>query len=285
MRKLLVVVALVVTSGAIGCGNKKDSGAAEKTVEPPVEKVVITTAQIDAVKAQQSRLDELGLLLDKVDAVATPVEIANQFRQLEEWKGLVGKFDQLKMVDTLVGELDNAVKTLRTFRAGLDQAEARLGNLAAELETWMKESGTGQKLADVRVKVSAEVRAALEPLAQQTGDVIANALQPLMAKLDQVEGLMEVGCGGLKISGGSEAAKKQCDSAKVAFAAGKTYLASLKDRPVQLFNEVSNGIETALVALYDEATKQAIDAAQAQVNELLKLPTAEALPAGSGSAK
>ncbi len=285
MRKLLVVVALVVTSGAVGCGNKKDSGSAEKTVEPPVEKVVITTAQIDAVKAQQSRLDELGLLLDKVDAVATPVEIANQFRQLAEWKGLVGTFDQLKMVDTLVGELDNAVKTLRTFRAGLDQAEARLGNLAAELETWMKDSGTGQKLADVRVKVSAEVRAALEPLAQQTGDVIANALQPLMAKLDQVEGLMEVGCGGLKISGGSEAAKKQCDSAKVAFAAGKTYLASLKDRPVQLFNEVSNGIETALVALYDEATKQAIDAAQAQVNDLLKLPTAEALPAGSGSAK
>lgn len=96
---------------------------------------------------------------------------------------------------------------------------------------------------------------------------------------------MEVGCGGLKISGGSEAAKKQCDSAKVAFAAGKTYLASLKDRPVQLFNEVSTAIETALVNLYDEATKQAIDAAQAQVNELLKLPTAEALPAGSGSAK
>lgn len=283
MRKLLVVVALV--SGAIGCGNKKDSGAAEKTVEPPVEKVEITTAQIDAVKAQQSRLDELGLLLDKVDAIATPVEIANQFRQLEEWKGLVGKFDQLKMVDTLVGELDNAVKTLRTFRAGLDQAEARLGNLAAELDKWMKESGTGAKLADVRAKVSADVRAALEPLAQQTGDVIANALQPLMAKLDQVEGLMEVGCGGLKISGGSEAAKKQCDSAKVAFAAGKTYLASLKDRPVQLFNEVSTAIETALVNLYDEATKQAIDAAQAQVNELLKLPTAEALPAGSGSAK
>ncbi len=283
MRKLLVVVALV--SGAIGCGNKKDSGAAEKTVEPPVEKVEITTAQIDAVKAQQSRLDELGLLLDKVDAIATPVEIANQFRQLEEWKGLVGKFDQLKTVDTLVGEMDNAVKTLRTFRAGLDQAEARLGNLAAELDKWMKESGTGAKLADVRAKVSADVRAALEPLAQQTGDVIANALQPLMAKLDQVEGLMEVGCGGLKISGGSEAAKKQCDSAKVAFAAGKTYLASLKDRPVQLFNEVSTAIETALVNLYDEATKQAIDAAQAQVNELLKLPTAEALPAGSGSAK
>ena len=283
MRKLLVVVALV--SGAIGCGNKKDSGAAEKTVEPPVEKVEITTAQIDAVKAQQSRLDELGLLLDKVDAIATPVEIANQFRQLEEWKGLVGKFDQLKTVDTLVGEMDNAVKTLRTFRAGLDQAEARLGNLAAELDKWMKESGTGAKLADVRAKVSADVRAALEPLAQQTGDVIANALQPLMTKLDQVEGLMEVGCGGLKISGGSEAAKKQCDSAKVAFAAGKTYLASLKDRPVQLFNEVSTAIETALVNLYDEATKQAIDAAQAQVNELLKLPTAEALPAGSGSAK
>lgn len=280
MRKLLVVVALV--SGAIGCGNKKDSGAAEKTVEPPVEKVEITTAQIDAVKAQQSRLDELGLLLDKVDAIATPVEIANQFRQLEEWKGLVGKFDQLKTVDTLVGEMDNAVKTLRTFRAGLDQAEARLGNLAAELDKWMKESGTGAKLADVRAKVSADVRAALEPLAQQTGDVIANALQPLMAKLDQVEGLMEVGCGGLKISGGSEAAKKQCDSAKVAFAAGKTYLASLKDRPVQLFNEVSTAIETALVNLYDEATKQAIDAAQTQVNELLKLPTAEA-PAGSGS--
>lgn len=280
MHKLLVVVAVV----AIGCGNKKESGAAEKSVEPTVEKVVITAAQVMAVQAQQSRLDELGTLLDKVDLVATPVEIANQFRQLSEWKTLVGQFDQLKTVDTLVGELDNAVKTLRTFRAGLDQAEARLGNLAAELDKWMKDSGTGVMLADVRAKVSADVRATLEPLAQQVGDVVGNAMQPLMAKLDQVEGLLEMGCGGLKISGGSDAAKKQCDSAKTAFAAGKTYLASLKDKPVQLYNEVSTGIETALVGLYDEATKQAIDAAQVQVNELLKLPTAEA-PAGSAAAK
>lgn len=279
MRKLFFMVAVL----AAGCGSKKDPGdKAEKTIEPPVEKVVITQAQIDAVKAQQSRLDELGVLLDKVDAVATPVEIANQFRQLPEWKGLVGTFDQLKTVDTMVGELDNAVKTLRTFRAGLDQAETRLGNLAGELDTWMKDSGTGAKLADVRAKVSADVRGALEPLAQQTGDVIANAMKPLLDKLDKVEGLLEVGCGGLKVSGGSEAAKKQCDAAKTAFGAGKTYLEGLKDKPVQLFNDVSNGVETALVALYDEATKQAIDAAQQQVNELLKLPTAEA-PAGSGS--
>jgi hypothetical protein len=150
----------------------------------------------------------------------------------------------------------------------------------------MKDTGASQKIADVRAKVSADVRAALEPLAQQTGDVIANALQPLMAKLDQVEGLLEVGCGGLKISGGSDAAKKQCDSAKTAFAAGKAYLASLKDKPVQMFNEVSNAIETALVNLVDDATKQAIDAAQTKVNDLLKLPTAEAPAgsAGSGSA-
>jgi hypothetical protein len=287
MRKLLVVATLV-SSFAAGCGSKKDSGdQAKKEIEPPVEKVEITQAQIDVVKAQQSRLDELGVLLDKVDAIATPIEIANQFRQLEEWKGLTSRLDQLKTVDTLVGELDNAVKTLRTFRAGLDQLEARLGNLASELDKWMKESGTGAKLADVRAKVSTDVRAAIEPFAQQTGDVIANALQPLMTKLEQVEGLLEVGCGGLKLSGASDAAKKQCDSAKTAFVAGKTYLAGLKDKPVQLFNDVSTNLETALVALYDEATKQAIDAAQAQVNELLKLPTAEAPAgsAGSGSAK
>jgi hypothetical protein len=284
MHKLLVVVAVL----AVGCGKKSESGdPAKKDVEPPVEKVEITQAQVDAVKAQQSRLDELGTLLDKVDAVATPVELANSFRQLEEWKGLTGKFDQLKTVDTLVGELDNAVKTLRTFRANLDQTEARLGNLAAELEAWMKDSGTGAKLADVRAKVSTDVRAAIEPFAQQTGDVIANALQPLMAKLEQVEGLLEVGCGGLKITGGSDAAKAQCGNAKTAFVAGKTYLAGLKDKPVQLFNEVSTAIEGALVTLYDEATKQAIDAAQAEVNALLKLPTAEAPAgsAGSGSAK
>src|SRR5688572_466218 len=123
MHKLLVVVAVL----AVGCGKKTESGdQAKKEVEPPVEKVEITQAQIDTVKAQQSRLDELGTLLDKVDAVATPIELANSFRQLEEWKGLAGKFDQLKTVDTLVGELDNAVKTLRTFRANLDQTEARL---------------------------------------------------------------------------------------------------------------------------------------------------------------
>ncbi len=281
MRNLFVVAALVAPFVVVGCGSKKDAGdQAKKEIEPPVEKVEITQAQIDVVKAQQSRLDELGVLLDKVDAVATPVEIVNQFRQLDEWKGLSSKFSQLAAVDTLVGELDNAVKTLRTFRAGLDQLEARLGNLASELEKWMKDSGTGATLAEVRAKVSAEVRGAIEPFAQQTGDVIANAMQPLMAKLDQVEGLLEVGCGGLKLSGGSDAAKQQCDSAKTAFVAGKTYLAGLKDKPVQLFNEVSESVETALVTLYDEATKQAIDAAQAQVNELLKLPTAEA-PAGS----
>lgn len=284
MRKLLVVVALL----AAGCGNKNEAGdkagdkAADKTVEPAVEKLEITPAQVQAVQAQQSRLDELGTLLDKVDAVATPIEIANQFRQLEEWKGLVGRFDQLKLVDTLVGELDNAVKTLRTFRAGLDQTEARLGNLGAELDRLMKDTGASQKVAEVRAKISAEVRAAIEPLAQQTGDVIANALQPLMAKLDQVEGLIEVGCGGLKLSGASDAAKKQCDSAKTAFAAGKAYLASLKDKPVQLFNEVSTAIETALANLVDDATKRAIDEAQTKVNELLALPTAEA--PGSGSA-
>jgi hypothetical protein len=286
MHKLLFVVGLaaVVTPLGAGCGKKNESGdQAKKEIEPPVEKVEITQAQIDAVKAQQSRLDELGVMLDKVDAVTTPIEIANQFRQLEEWKGLVGKFSQLQTVDALVGELDNAVKTLRTFRAGLDQTEVRLGNLASELDKWMKESGTGAKLSEVRAKVSADVRAAIEPFAQQTGDVIANALQPLVEKLEKVEGLLEVGCGGLKLSGASDAAKKQCDSAKTAFIAGKTFVAGLKDRPVQLFNDVSNGIETALVTLYDEATKQAIEAAQQQVNELLKLPTAEA-PAGSGSA-
>lgn len=274
MRKLLVVVGLL----AIGCGNKTESGdKAKKEVAPPVEKVEkveITPAQIQAVQAQQTRLDELGKVLDKVDLVATPIEIANQFRQLPEWKGLVSSFDQLKLVDTLVGELDNAVKTLRTFRAGLDQAGARLGNLAVELDKWMKDTGTGAKLAEVRAKVSAEVRATLEPLAQQTGDVIANALRPLMEKLERVEGLLEMGCGGLKISGGSDAAKKQCESAKTAFTAGKAYLAELKDKPVKLYDDVSTAIETALVNLYDDATKQAIDAAQLRVNELLKLPSA-----------
>ena len=63
-----------------------------------------------------------------------------------------------------------------------------------------------------------------------------------------------------------------CEEAKAAFTQGRAYLADLKDRPAQLFADVSTKLETELDGLVDAASKQAIDTAQAKVNALLKLP-------------
>lgn len=295
MRNLVLVVALV----AVGCGNKKDGGAAEKAVEAekavackPGEvddngtcKVVVTAAQVAAIGAQQTRIEELGALLDKVEVVAAPIEIASAFTKLAEWQALVAKFDQLSLVDGAVKELDNAVKTLRTFRASLAEAQTRLGNLKGEIDKLMTDTGATKKLADVRAQIGAQLRGVLEPLAAQVGDTVKNALAPLRARFDQVSGLIDVGCGGLKLSGGSDDAKKLCEQAQTAFTAAKSYLDGLSDRPIQLYTELAAKLETELDALIDTASKTAIDAAQTQVNELLRLPAAGSNAAGSaGSA-
>src|SRR5215475_4444631 len=103
MRRIhTVITALVVMLGLAACGNKKDAsaqgsgaGSAAPASCPPGSAIqdgacvaVVTPAKIQAVAAQQSRLDELGKLLDQVDTVGAPIELFDGIRQLEQWKTL-----------------------------------------------------------------------------------------------------------------------------------------------------------------------------------------------------
>lgn len=292
------------------CGSKKaessegsgssagSAGSAAKTVEvekpitcPPGSVVdagacvaVVTPQKIEAVAKQQTRLDDLAKLLDKIDAVSAPIELLNAFRKLDEWKDLTAKFDKLKMVDDVVGELDNNVKTLRSFKASLGEASGRLGNLKGELDRLMTETGTAKKLAEVRTQVSSQVRTALEPLAAQVTDTIQNALTPLAAKLDEVGAVIELTCATAKLSGAGQGTKDLCKQAKSVFEAAMTYVEDFKGKPAAVFDEVTKELETQLVQLIDAEAAKLIDAAQLKVNEALKLPPAGSA-AGSGSAK
>jgi hypothetical protein len=291
---------VLVAALALSCSGKKDGGgggggsggSSEKPVE--VEKpttcpagnvvkdgkciAVVTPEKIEVVAKQQTKIDDLAKLLDKVDTVGTPIELLNAFRKLDEWKSLTDKFDKLKMVDEVVAQLDNALKTLRTFKAGLGEASARLGNLKGELDRLLKDTGVAKKLEEVRAQISGQVRSALEPLAAQVVDTIQNALLPLSAKLEQVEDVMTLTCTSLKLGGGSDKAKDLCKQAKDAFATGRSYVDDFKQRPAKLYDDVSGEIEKQLDQLVDSESKKVIDAAQAKVNAALDLP-----PGGSGS--
>lgn len=290
---------------AAGCSSKKaepgegsaaGSGSAGKPVEvekpitcPPGSVVeagacvaVVTPQKIEAVAKQQTRLDDLAKLLDKVDAVAAPIELLNAFRKLDEWKDLTTKFDKLAIVDQVVGELDNNVKTLRAFKASLGEASGRLGNLKVELDRLMTETGTAKKLAEVRTQVSAQVRSALEPLAAQVADTIQNALTPLGAKLEEVGAVVDLTCATAKLSGAGQGAKDLCKQAKTVFETAMTYVEDFKGKPAAVFDEVTKELETQLAQLIDAEAAKLIDAAQVKVNEALKLPPAGSA-AGSGS--
>jgi len=304
MRTIVFLAMLAIAS----CGGKKDPGgggsgtaaaaatapgSGTKPIEPekpmtcPAGSVVengkcvavITAEKIDAVVKQQTRIDDLGKLLDKIDAVSAPIELLGAFRKLAEWKRLTESSSDLKKVDEVVAQLDNAIKTLRTFREGLTQASGRLGNLKGELDTLMKDTGVAKKLEEVRTKVSTDLKAALEPLAAQVEDTIKNALAPLMAQLDEVGDIIIATCLIAKRTGGADT-KALCDKAKGLFAAGAVFLTDLKDKPAKLFEEVYAELEKQLVQLIDAESKKVLDAAQLKVNEALKLPAA-----GPGSAK
>jgi hypothetical protein len=292
--KLAILVLLVMAS----CSSKKTepgggSGSAVKPVElekpitcPPGNVAqdgkcvaVVTAEKIEVVVKQQTRLDDLAKLLEKIDTAAAPIELLNAFRKLDEWKNLTDKFEKLKMVDSVVAELDSGIKTLRTFKASLGEASGRLANLKGELDRLMKDSGAARQLAEVRTQVSAQVRSTMEPLGAQVADTIQNALNPLTTKLEEVEAILEITCASLKLSGGGVQAKTLCTQAKEAFTTGRAYLADFKERPAKLFDELSTELETQLEQLIDAEAKKLLDVAQVKVNAALKLP-----PAGAGSA-
>src|SRR5262249_8427599 len=114
-------------------------------------------------------------------------------------------------------------------------------------------------------------KSTLEPFAAQVTDTIQNALAPLLDKLDQASAIVDIACGTVKLSGGDQA-KALCKNAKDAFANGQKFLDDFKARPAQLFDGVTQTLETQLDQLVDAETKKLLDAAQAKVNEAVKKP-------------
>lgn len=291
---------LVLVCAFVACGGKKKddsggtaSGSAAKTVETPMPTscpaghvvqdgkcvAVITPEKIVAVQQQHARIDDLAKLLDQVELVAAPVELLDGFRQLPQWKALADKSTKLKVADTVVATLNDAVKKLRELKGHLGEASQRLGNLKGELDKVMNDPTVVRTIEEVRAKVSTELRAAIEPLAQNLKDTIQNALAPLVTQLDDMADLVIGACAMAKLSGGGDKMKQMCDGAKAIFDKGRAFVEDFKTKPAALFTDVSTKLEAELDQLLDAAAKQAIDAAQVAVNDALKLP-----PAGSGAA-
>jgi hypothetical protein len=293
MRSLLaVVVALAV----VGCGSKKDDKpAAEKAVDKPVTcaagqvvkdgscVVVVTPEKIAAVAQQESRIEELAKLLDKADTLAAPIDVINGLRDIDAWKTFAAANGKAKLADDVVAQLDNAVKTLRTFKASLGEVQTRVGNIKGELDKLMTQTGAAQKLDDVRTQMSAQVKATVEPFAAQVSDTIQNAIVPLSAKLEEVGAVVDIACGTVKLKGGDKA-KALCKDAKDAFGKATTFVTDFKGRPAALYDELSSTLVTQLDQLIDKETKAALDTAQAKVNDALKLPPAGSAAPAAGSA-
>jgi hypothetical protein len=289
MRSLSVVVLVLAV---VACGGKKDDKAAvEKTVDKPVTctagqvvkdgacVAVVTPEKVAAVAEQQSRIDEVAKLLDRADTLTAPIEVINGLRDLDAWKAFAKTSGNAKLADDVVAQLDNAVKTLRTFKASLGEVQTRVGNLKGELDKLMTQTGAAQKLEDVRAQISTQVKATIEPFAAQVHDTIQNAIVPLSAKLDEVGAVVDIACGTVKLKGGDQA-KALCKDAKDAFGKATGFITDFKDRPAKLYGELSTTLVTQLDQLIDKETKAALDTAQAKVNEALKLPPA----AGSATA-
>ena len=304
MRRIFVVVVMLAfascgkkDSGAGGGGSSSGGGGTGSSEPKPVEATlkcpagnvvqdgkcvaVITPEKIDVVVKQQTRLDDLAKVLEHIDSVSAPIELLAAFRKLEDWKKLTEQFEDLKKVDAVVEQLDNAVKTMRTFKASLSEASGRLGNLKGELDALLKDTGNAKRIEEVRAQVSSQLRATLEPLAAEVSNTIANAIAPLLIQLDNVGDILEASCLVIKRTGGKDA-KDLCVKAKGLFALGMTYLTDFKDKPAKLFDDVYKELEAQLSTLIDAQSKKLLDAAQTKVNDALKLPAAGS---GSGSAK
>jgi hypothetical protein len=308
MRKISVVIALLAL---VACGKKdKDASrqgaegsgsAAMKAVDQPVKcppgnvvkdgacVVVVTPEKIAVVTQQQSRLDELAKVLERIESLAAPIELMNGIRQVEQWKAFAAKNEQAKLFDGIVASLDTAVKQLRTFKGGLDETSARLGNLKGELDRLLQDTGAARRIEEVRAQISSQVRTAVEPFAKQVAETIQNALAPLTTRFEDAANLVTLGCAAMALGRAGEDSKKLCNNASELFAQGKKYLADLKARPAALFADVTSKLETELAALLDDQAKQLLDTAQAAVNDALKLPPpapapGSAAPAAGGTA-
>jgi hypothetical protein len=295
MRKISVVIALLALGA---CGGKKDndggkqgaegSGAqagaarAEQPVSCPPGNVVadgacvvaITPEKVAVVTQQQSRIDEAVKLLERVDTLAAPIDLMNGIRQVDQWKAFAATNEKAKTFDDVVASLGTAVEQLRVFKAGLGEASGRLGNLKDELDRLLKDTGTTKRIEEVRAQVSSQVRTAVQPLAQQVTDTIQKGLAPLTTRFEDATNLVTAGCALMALGRAGDKSKELCGQATELFAQGRKYLDEVKTRPATLFDEVTTQLETELAVLIDDQARQALDAAQAAVNDALKLPGA-----------
>jgi hypothetical protein len=248
--------------------------------------VVVTPEKVLAVQTQKSRLDDLATVLDKVDTLSAPIELLDGLRQTPQWKSIAATSSKFAIVEQVVGVLDQGVKQLRVFRGSLGEASQRLGDLGGELDKMLKEPGTALQLADVRAKVSAEVRGAIEPLALQVQATITKAIAPIEAQLGDTADMVIGACAMAKLSGGGDNLKQLCAQAKDVFGKATAFMVDIKAKPATLFDEVSKQLESQLDQLVDTETKAAIGLAQQKINSLLLLGSAAAVapPAGAAGA-
>ena len=239
--------------------------------------VVVTPEKILAVQTQKSRLDDLAIILDKIDTLSAPIELVNGLRATPQWKSIAATSSKFAIVEQVVGVLDQGVKQLRVFKGSLGEASRRLGDLGGELDKLLKDPGAAQQLADVRAKVSAEVRGAIEPLATQVQDTITKAIAPIEAQLGDTADMIIGACAMAKLSGGGDSLKELCGQAKDVFGKATAFMIDIKAKPAALFDDVSKQLETQLDQLVDTETKTLISVAQAKISSLLLLP-------GAGSA-
>ena len=245
--------------------------------------VVVTPEKVAAVAQQQSRIEEVGKLLDKADTLSAPIELINGLRDLEAWKALAATNNNAKLADDVVAQLDNGVKTLRTFKASLGEVQTRVGNLKGELDKLMtrhrrRAEARGRARADLGAGQSG--RSSRSP--RRSSDTIQNAIVPLAAKLEEVGAIVDIACGTVKLKGGDKA-KALCKDAKDAFGKATTFVADFKDtaRP-SCTTSCRSTLVTQLDQLVDAQTKHALDAAQTKVNEALRLPPARCSRLGGG---
>jgi len=313
MRNWLVSLAMV-TAVASGCGNKnKDkqdpagtgssgssgsSAAAGSGSNAPVAcapgeaidaatkacRKVVTADNVAAVAQEQTRLDDLGKMIDKADVIAATVELVDGLRKQDAWKQLASTSDKFKVVDDIAQVLADGVKQLHAFRASLNDASTKLGDLKSTLDKTLKETGADRKLEEVRKQVSDQLRAAVAPLQAETIALISKVIVPVSAQLDNASDIIISACTAAKLTGGSDKLKELCAQAKDLFARATVYIADLKTKPAELFAGVTTNLEKQLDALVDEGAKKLIDEAQHQVSEALKLQAGSA-GSGSGSAK
>jgi len=284
MKAAVAVACVLALAG--GCGKKKANDEPAPGSDRPVATApqptasLVTAAQVSAVAQQQSRLDELGAILDKADVVSGPVALLDAITKLPEWTQIVAKVDKLKAVGDVAAQLKDGVAQLHTLRDSLHTASQRLGNLKGELDKALADHTGGVKLDDLKKTVSSTLRTALEPLATQLATTIAKVIGPLSTQLSDTADLIIGACAMTKLSGGGKEIQDLCATAKETFTKATAFLADLKVKPSALYTEVSAKLEEQLGDLVDTEVRKALELAQTQVDAALKLPPAAA---GSGS--